>query len=176
MSLLLKRSALFFFFFYSLLPAFAQDSTYMWRVTSKKISDKKYELIFTTDGSPGWQLYAPNQVIAEVPMGIVSLNDSSIKLDKEFVEGEGSRTFNSPIFDTVVRVYDDEVEWHLGVEFKQAVPAHLQGNLAFYFGNDEAFNTASVNFNVPLEGGVAATTKIRIDSLSLNDPVRDCGD
>lgn len=176
MLLLLKRTALSFLFFNLFLPAFGQDSTYMWRVTSKKISEKKYELNFTTDGSPGWHLYAPNQVLAEVPMGLVSLNDSSIKIAPQFTEGEGSRTFNSPILDTAVRVFDGAVEWKLAVEFTETIPAHLQGNLAFFFGNDEAFNTASVNFNVPLEGGVAATTKIRLDSLSLNNPVRDCGD
>jgi len=49
------------------LPVFSQDSVnYRWQANSKRISDKKYELTFTTRGANGWQLYAPNQILNDV--------------------------------------------------------------------------------------------------------------
>ncbi len=175
---LLYRAIFFTIFLYSSFAGSSQDNLYVWTVSSKKITDGKYDLVFSTSGAKGWQLFAPNQVLNEVEMGSVSFNDSSILVDEQFREGNGTRTFNSLLFDTAVKVYDRGAEWNIGLQFTGKIPAKLQGSLAFYFGKDETleFNTASITFNVALEGGEAATTKIKIDSLGLDAPVKNCGD
>src|SRR6185436_19990297 len=84
--------------FYS--SVFAQDSAnYQWTVTSKKITDKKYELNFSTAGSPRWQLYAPNQEPGGVRSVDLIIKDSSIIIDDVFAESGESKTFNSSISD-----------------------------------------------------------------------------
>ena len=175
MSLFLKRYIPVFLLLFSF-AAYAQDSVYVWTVTSNRLDEKTYELTFTTAGAKGWQLYAPNQVLNEVRMSGLSFKDSSIVADTSFEEGGGSRIYNSAIFEAPVGVYDSKAEWRAKVRFVDAVPANLQGMLSFYFGNDEEFNTANFSFIVPLEGGIASTTKIKIDSLGLDHPLADCGD
>ena len=50
--------------FFSVILSWSQDAPakYEWNVTSKKVADNRYELIFSTAGVSGWQLYEPGQV------------------------------------------------------------------------------------------------------------------
>jgi thiol:disulfide interchange protein DsbD len=57
------------------------------------------------------------------------------------------------------------------------VPAQLQGKLTYFYGKNDEFNSdLPLAFNVALEGGVAANTKIKVASIDINNPVNSCGD
>ena len=135
--------------------SFSQDSVYSWSVASKKITEGKYELVFSTGGARGWQLYAPDQSINEVKMAELKFNDSSIIVPGEFVETGNVRTFNSPIFDTLVSVYDESTEWKTSIQVNGTVPAQLQGTLFYSYSSKDEFNAGiPFTFSVPLEGGL----------------------
>ena len=158
---------------------FAQDpAKYQWETSSKKIADKKYELIFSTTGLPGWQLYAPNQEPGGVKAVDLIIKDSSIIIEKNFAESGESKTFNSSIFDNAsVKVYEGRAEWKATIHFTDQVPAQLQGSVNYFYGKNDEFYPEALNFNVQLEGGVSnADSSLKVRTIDINNPVKRCGD
>ncbi len=156
-----------------------QDSTaYQWEVSGKKIQDKVYELTFSTTGSPKWQLYGPNEVISDVPAVELELADSSIKITKPFKEAGDNKAFKNPIFDNAsFKIYEGKAAFTATITFTGDVPAKLLGTFRYTYGkNDEFYPLNAYAFSVPLEGGVAATDDIRVQSFDLKHPVSGCGD
>ncbi len=159
---------------------FSQDtvSVYGWKISSNKIGEGKYELIFSTRGVKGWQLYAPNQEPGGVKTVELSFPDSSITIEGKFADAGESKSFSSSIFDNAtVKVYEGRTEWKTVIEIKGTVPAHLQGKLTYFYGKaNEYYPDLPLIFNVALEGGVVSTTEIKIASIDINNPVSPCGD
>jgi len=171
-----KASVLLLLILLSLIP-FAQDSTvYKWKHKSRKIGERKYELIFSTDSANGWELYAPNQDLGGVPTVELKLSDSTITRDSSFKEEGASKTFVSPIFQVAVRVYQGKTDWKTTISFIDTVPAKLAGKLTYFFGKDDAFNSELLDFSVDLEGGVESTWNPKVDTIDIENPVMPCGD
>jgi len=176
---LLTRYFISYFAFILSISSQAQDtvSLFKWNSTSKKLSEGKYTLIFSTPGVNGWQLYAPNQAPGGVNTVELSFPDSSITIEGNFSEAGESKNFNSTIFESNVRVYESNTEWKAIINIRGTVPAQLQGKLSYFYGNDTAFNSdLPLLFNIALEGGVVASTKIKVSSIDINNPVSPCGD
>ena len=156
----------------------AQDTTqpFEWKVTSKKIADGKYEIIFSTGGNKDWQLYAP-QTLSEMPTTELQFSDSSIQATKTFKDSGTAKTEQSAIFDAPVKLYEGATTWKEVVTISGTVPANLQGTLLYTYGKGEEFYPSTAfGFSVPLEGGVEATTQVVVPSININKPVSDCGD
>ena len=180
MNVALRFSLLFTINLFIVFCSLSQDapSKYDWQVSGKKIEQGSYELIFTANGIPGFQLYAPGQSLGGVYTVELLFNDSSIQHNDKFISTGNSKTFSSPIFDNSnVTIFEGKTEWITSILISGTVPANLQGTLRYTYGNDEEFYTAiPFIFSVKLEGGVAASTKIKIENLGLKDPVNNCGD
>jgi len=157
---------------------FSQDSlpVYKWDVSSKKTGDGQYELIFSTTGVPGWQLYSPSQKISDLTTTEVKFGDSAIAQQKDFAESGASREVNNTVFDGKVNVFQGPAEWTKQITISGTVPAQLQGTLSYSYGRNDEFYTANLAFSVSLQGGIASTTRIRIGSIDINRPANDCGD
>jgi len=98
--ILISSVCLFF-----VLPVFSQDSVlYQWQVTSKKVGDKKYEIIFRTSGAKGWQLYAPDQVFEDFKTTEIIFPDSSIHKVSNFSASGEAKNIHSTIFQHDVKV------------------------------------------------------------------------
>ena len=177
----MKRSLFLIGFFFSLFSLFAQDSTtnvFQWTVTSKKIGANQYELQFSTRGADGWQLYAPDQVLSEVPTTELQFPDSSMQRAGIF-EVEGAvKSLPSVIFEgETVKIIEGASTWRQKITIRGDVPASLQGSLLYTYGRaDEFYPATAYGFTVPLEGGIANTTRILIPSIDLKNPVVSCGD
>lgn len=169
------------FLFLSLFFSFAsraQDSTlFQWSVTSAKISEGLYELSFKTPGNSAWQLYGPNEVIADVPASELSF-DSSVSAEGPMREEGQALTVNSPIFDNAAfRVYEGPAVFRVTVRIGGTVPAKLIGKFSYTYGKGEEFYPlVPYEFSVPLEGGVESTVRIKVESFDLANPVSECGD
>jgi len=156
---------------------FSQDSLpiYKWDVSSKKKADKFYEITFTTVGVNGWQLYAPGQSFDESKSAEIILSDSTI--GQTTIEDTGlSKIIKSQVFNNNVKIYDDATVWKQTIHFDSIVPAQLQGKLNYSYGRNDEFYTGSLPFTVSLEGGVASTTRIKIESIDIDHPINNCGD
>lgn len=171
-----KGSILILTFIFSICT-FSQDtSIYNWQYSSKKTGEGKYELTFSTKGVNGWQLYAPNQEFSGVKTVELTFPDSNILIERAFTDTGLTKSFTSPIFETTVKVYEGQTEWKVPISIHGTVPAKLQGKLAYFYGNNEAYNSEFINFNVALEGGVKPSTTIRVASIDIKNPISPCGD
>lgn len=156
----------------------AQDpgQAFQWKVHSKKLSDGKFEIIFSTQGNKNWQLYAP-QTLSDVPTAEVQFADSSIQAAKSIRDSGAVRTDQSALFGTAVKLHEGPATWKEVVTLSGTVPANLQGTLLYTYGKGEEFYPSTpFAFSVPLEGGVAATSRILVPSIDLRNPVNNCGD
>jgi thiol:disulfide interchange protein DsbD len=170
---LLLIFALFFPFFLN-----AQDSTaYQWQVTSKKMGDGVYELTFTTQGNSKYDLYGPNEVISEVQSTTLEF-DSSVTYKRPFTELGTSTNFISALFDNAsFEIYSGPVSFSTTININGKVPAKLLGKLTYTYGRgDEFYPSTPFAFSTDLEGGVASSVRIKIESFDVNKPVNTCGD
>jgi thiol:disulfide interchange protein DsbD len=175
----LGYSFLLISFLVSSLFSLAQDvqQPFKWTATSKKVSDNLYEIIFSTQGNKTWQLYAPNQVLSDVPTTEVQFADSVIKANNSIKDSGTVKSEQSQIFGTPVKVYESPTTWKALVTINGKVPATLQGTLLYTYGKgDEFYPATSFSFTVSLEGGVAANSRIKISSIDVKNPVNSCGD
>jgi thiol:disulfide interchange protein DsbD len=172
------RSCFLFFALISSVTLLAQDATpvFHWNVSSKKIADKIYELDFFTKGAEGWQLYAPNQLLSDIPTTELQFADSSILFVTSIKDSGLQKTLQSAIFDVPVKIYTGPVLWKQQIKFSGAVPANLQDTMSFSYGRDNEFYTGIIPFSVELEGGAIASSRIKIPTIDLKNPKNDCGD
>ena len=173
------QAGLVFFFILAGLFSHSQDSIqpFHWEISSKRISSNQYELIFSTEGNKSWDLYAPNQVLSEVPTTELQLSDSAIQMAGAFIDSGASNKSRSALFDTIIKTYPGPTSWKKTITIPGTIPGHLQGTLLYTYGKGEEFYPSTAfSFNVALEGGVNATAKIKVASIDVKNPVNNCGD
>lgn len=155
----------------------AQDSAILtWKVMSRKLDAHTYEVLFTTRGNAVWQLYAPNQVIADVPAAELQFADSSIRIETPIKESGKSQTIQSSIFDShTFHVYEGPATFGFTVTLTGAVPARLIGTFQYAYGRGNEFYPATLPFEVALEGGTSNLARIKIPSIDVKSPVNSCG-
>ena len=163
--------------FFSLILT-AQESAFKWEVTGIKKSAGVYEIEFKTPGNEQWQLYGANEKFDDVPSVEIELADSSIKIEKPFLESGQKKTIQNPIFNnSAFTVYTGPAVYKALIRFSGPAPSNLLGVFRYTYGrNDEFYPLTPLPFSVPLEGGVANTTRIKIESFDLKNPIANCGD
>lgn len=177
----MKTTRLFFFTAFLLVVqfSFAQDvaQVFKWDVTSKKVSDNTYELIFSTAGSPSWNLYAPNQDLSGVPSASLTLNDSAFHAIDPFKQTGSVKEEQSKIFTGITeKTYAGPTTWTQLIKIDGTVPGSVQGSLIYNYVKGEEFYQGELPFTVKLEGGVSKESKIKIASIDVKHPVSSCGD
>jgi len=158
----------------------AQDSAakaaFTWKITSKKIADKKYELQLSTQGVAGTQLYAPGQDFGGAVSAELSFADSSIQTES-FTAVNGTKKIRSVIFEKELLVSDAATEWKAVIAFRDKVPAMLLGKLSVNYNKGEEFlQDIPFSFNTELEGGIASDWEIKRSAIDILHPVNNCGD
>ena len=147
-----------------------------WKVEAQKIADGQYRLRFSTEFSNGWQLYAPDQVLLDVPVAQLQFSDSSISVDPKIGFTPAATTVSSELFGQPVSIQQGAIQWESVITITGPVPAFLSGQLFFTYGKDDVFYPSTTfSFQVPLEGGQSAVLSPK-ENLSLQSPVADCGD
>ncbi|HNA15324.1 MAG TPA: cytochrome c biogenesis protein CcdA [Ferruginibacter sp.] len=150
---------------------------FKWTVTSKKLSEKKYELVFKAPAVAGNNLYAPGQDLDGVQSAGISFPDSSI-ISGVINGGSNVQTTASAIFSKgTVQLVNGDAEWKTVIEFRDIVPAKLLGELTFFYNKGEEFKSdPPFAFSTALEGGIATGGKIKIASIDIKNPAEPCGD
>lgn len=157
----------------------AQDSSLVqWKVSSKKISSNTYELQFSGKMKSGKFLYLFSKDAEGLDSITVNFTDSAIVKDGSMQVKVGAKSFTDPTFESKsVLIADDEVKLVQLIQINGTVPAKLKGTIVFATGAKEEFLPAQESaFDVALEGGVAQTARIKINSIDINNPASDCGD
>jgi len=169
----------FFLIFLSADFLSAQDSkAFSWNIESKKINDSIYNLVFKTTIKNGWQLYAPNQLISDVPAAELNFANSSITADTLYTIAGATKKITSKIFENAgFYVFEKQAVVIATIRIRGTVPGNLIGTFKYTYGKDNEFYPLNdYTFSVKLEGGVSSTSRIRIGSFDLDHPVSECGD
>lgn len=161
--------------------AWSQDSAGAvndWKITSRKIGENKYELIFNGTINGNWQVYAPNQTLLEVKTTALQFSDSSIVQEGDFILEMAPKKMISAVFENApVGIFETAVKWKAIITIAGTVPATLQGTLFYTYGRDDEFYPSTRSpFVISMEGGVASTARIKISSIDISNPVDPCGD
>jgi len=158
---------------------YAQDSSqlFKWNISSKKLANNSYQLIFSTPGNAQWNLYAPNQDLGGVASASLALNDSAFHLVDQFRQTGSIKEQPSKIFTGInEKVYRGATTWIQQIKIEGVVPGSIQGNLVYNYGRADEFYQGEFPFSVKLEGGVTKQSKIKITSIDVKHPVNNCGD
>ncbi len=177
----MKKIYFSIFFLFIAASGFSQDAipaaAFQWKVSSHKLAADKFEIIFSTPGVKGTELYAPSQDLDGTPSAELSFADSSIFIES-FTAIANTKTISSSIFtNKQLLVSEAATEWKAIIKFKNTVPAQLLGKLSVFFNRGDEFSPdLPFSFNVALEGGVASGSKIKIVSIDIKNPLNNCGD
>jgi cytochrome c biogenesis protein CcdA/thioredoxin-related protein len=175
-----KLKLLFLLSLFITLSATSQDSTAIkdWKVESKRVTDRQYQLTFKVTIGHDWQFYAPNQVLLDVKTMDILFADSAIRVDTGYQLISKPVTITSAIFDgQSINILEREAVWNINIFFSNdSIPARLPGTLYYTYGRgDEFYPSNPHSFVVELEGGIEAWS-IKRSSIDITNPVVPCGD
>lgn len=175
-----KLKLLFLLSLFITLSATSQDSTAIkdWKVESKRVADRQYQLTFKVTIGQDWQFYAPNQVLLDVKTMDILFADSAIRVDTGYQLISKPVTITSAIFDgQSINILEREAVWNVNIFFdNDSIPAKLPGTLYYTYGKgDEFYPSNPHSFVVELEGGIEAWS-IKRSSIDITNPVVPCGD
>ncbi len=174
---MVRRLPFFLILIFFFTGAIGQDTAYQWNVTSKKIDDHTFDIIFSSNGNLNWQLYSPNQKIIEDEAVRVEFPDSSIKILYPFSSSGNAVSFTSAIFDNAkFTALEGPLSISVKIQFPGPVPSELLGSFYYFYGKGAAFYPGSIKFATKLEGGVSTSGPLKISTIDINKPVLDCGD
>jgi thiol:disulfide interchange protein len=159
----------------------AQDSLVVqWAVTSKKISTNLFELQLTgrIDKNKGKHVYLFSKTAEGLDSIAITFTDSAIVKTAAIQAKAGSILFTDPVFENKqVFIAQEEVTLVQQIKINGTVPANLKGTIVFATGGKEEFLPAQeAVFDVALEGGVSQKSRIKINSIDMNQPQVNCGD
>src|SRR5690349_15145545 len=119
------------FLFFTSICSFAQDTAqvFRWNVSSKKIADHTYQLMFSTQGNASWNLYAPDQDLSGVQSASLTLNDSAFHLVDKFKQTGTIKEEPSKIFtDINEKIYSGATTWSQQIKIDGTIPQSVQGS------------------------------------------------
>lgn len=150
------KKALFSLLFIGLTSfVFAQmPNPVSWAFTSKKISDKLYELHMIATIQPGWHLYAqeqPKDAIAQ-PTSFTFNTHPLIQYDGKVKEKGKLEKYKDEKLGVAANQYSNKVEFVQLVKLKGAVKTNVSGKLEFQTCDDKkCLPPKTINFNIPLQ-------------------------
>ena len=174
---ILLSLACFFLLVFST-DAQSKNDPITWKGKTTIAGQNKYLVHLMAENKDGWELYAPDNNFEGIKSAEIILPDSSIKIYsplQAIVEGE---KISSSIFQgSTFEVFKKDVEWTIGLEFTQAVPAHLNIQLNYTYGKKDEFFPGEIS-TIPLdfEGGKESISSLKIEGLTIDQPIAACGD
>ena len=123
----------------------AQDSAnWAWELKSVKTGPTSFDLHFKIMPVAGWQLYAPNASISDVPTADVEFSDSAVQRTGPFRIAGNPHKMKVPLFDNAeYSIFESEAEFIAPITVKGTVPATLNGVLRYNYG--KAMNFIRLN-------------------------------
>lgn len=134
----MKKALLLALFFAVGTLAFAQNPV-SWSFTSKKISDKVYEVVLTASIQPGWHLYSQNQpddAIAQ-PTSFTFNNNPLVELNGKVKELGKLEKYRDDKLDVSANQYSNKVDFVQVVKLKGKAKTAVTGKLEFQTCDDK---------------------------------------
>ena len=125
-----------------------------WNFTSKKVSDKTFEVHLTANIQQGWHLYSqdqPDDAIA-IPTSVKINNNPLLKLDGKVKEVGNMEKYKDKILGISAHQYSTKVDFVQVVKMKSNALTNVSGSVAFQTCDDKkCLPVKTVNFNIALK-------------------------
>ncbi len=125
-----------------------------WSFTSKKVSDKTFEVHLTANIQSGWHLYSQNQpddAIA-IPTSVKINNNPLLKLDGKIKEVGNMEKYKDKILGISAHQYSEKVDFIQVIKIKSNAKTNISGSVEFQTCDDKkCLPPKTVNFNIALK-------------------------
>ena len=125
-----------------------------WSFSSKKLSDKTFEVHLTANIQLGWHLYSqdqPEDAIA-IPTSVKINNNPLLKLDGKIKEVGKMEKFKDKTLGIAAHQYSNKVDFVQVVKLKSNAKTNVSGSVEFQTCDDKkCLPPKTVNFNVSLK-------------------------
>jgi DsbC/DsbD-like thiol-disulfide interchange protein len=125
-----------------------------WSFSTKKISDKTFEVHLTANIQSGWHLYSQNQpedAIAS-PTNFTINNNPLLKLDGKLKEVGKMEKFKDKTLGISAHQYSNKVDFVQVVKLKSKAKTNISGSVEFQTCDDKkCLPPKTVNFNIALK-------------------------
>jgi thiol:disulfide interchange protein DsbD len=132
----------------------AQLNPVNWTFTSKKISDKTYELHLTATMQSGWHLFSqeqPEDAVA-IPTGFKLNNNPLVTLDGKIKEIGKMEKFHDAKLDISANQYAEKVDFVQVVKLKSNVKTNVTGSVEYQTCDDKkCLPPKTVTFSIPVK-------------------------
>ena len=132
----------------------AQLNPVSWTFTSKKISDKTYELHLTAMMQSGWHLYSqiqPEDAVA-IPTGFKLNSNPLVTLDGKIKEIGKMEKFHDAKLDISANQYAEKVDFVQVVKLKSNVKTNVTGSVEYQTCDDKkCLPPKTVTFSIPVK-------------------------
>ena len=151
----MKRLVLILSLFFTVAIASAQNiNPVSWSFTSKKLSDKEYEIQMLATIQQGWHLYSqsqPGDAIAQ-PTSFLFNKNPLLDMSGKVKEVGKLEKFKDKVLDVSANQYSNKVLFVQKVKMKGKAKTNVTGKLEFQTCNDEkCLPPKSVNFSIALK-------------------------
>ena len=132
----------------------AQLNPVSWTFTSKKISEKTYELHLTAMMQSGWHLYSqvqPEDAVA-IPTGFKLNSNPLVTLDGKIKEIGKMEKFHDAKLDISANQYAEKVDFVQVVKLKSNVKTNITGSVEYQTCDDKkCLPPKTVTFSIPVK-------------------------
>ena len=147
---------IFTFLFLVLFAGFANaqiNNPVLWSYSAKKIADKTYELHITATLTDNWHLYAQDAGEGPEPTSFKFTPNPLISFDGKVKEvGKMEKSYDKN-FNSVLKYYNNKVDFVQKVKVKSAVATVVKGTVNFMVCNDrKCLPPKDVPFSISVGG------------------------
>lgn len=152
----LYMKKIFTFLFLVLFAGFANaqiNNPVLWSYSAKKIADKTYELHITATLTDNWHLYAQDAGEGPEPTSFKFTPNPLISFDGKVKEvGKMEKSYDKN-FNSVLKYYNNKVDFVQKVKVKSAVATVVKGTVNFMVCNDrKCLPPKDVPFSISVGG------------------------
>ncbi len=150
----MKKITLFVLSFFIGAATFAQIlNPVKWTYTSKKISDKTYELHMTATLDNKWHIYAQDAGEGPEPTVFSFAKNPLVKLDNKVKEVGKLEKQYDPNFKSELKFYGNKVDFVQKVKLKSSVATVVKGTVSYMVCDDKkCLPPKEVPFSIKLTG------------------------
>jgi thiol:disulfide interchange protein DsbD len=124
-----------------------------WSFSSKKVSEKTFEVHLTANIQSGWHLYSqsqPDDAIA-IPTNFSINNNPLLKLDGKIKEVGAMEKYKDKVLGISAHQYSNKVDFVQVVKLKSNARTNISGTVEFQTCDDKkCLPPKTVNFNIAL--------------------------
>lgn len=151
---------------------------FVWKVTAKKIADSSYQLTATGTIPAGWHLYGSNPTVEGLENVKFAFQLENIELQGNLTASKNTAVIKDALFENKdVNVYTGDITLQQNIQLHKFIPASIKIAInGFMAKEQELLPLPETEYEVALEGGIAASTSLKHNSIDVAHPQKNCGD